>query len=177
MKGTFLEIFIDYVQQTYGEEIALLARLNCGLKRVISTQNYPREIFSRYLQEVKRLTGSNEAHILYNFGRSFLFTPTFQKVYHAYLYQSNLKDFILALNGIHRRFSQGASEDDKSYFTIVCEDEDKIVLRFSLSMHLCLFIKGLLESAADIFDEKVHIYKHKCNKRDSETCEIVIAYK
>ncbi len=53
-------------------------------------------------------------------------------------------------------------------------DKDKVLIRYSSLHKMCAFGEGIIEQAAEMYNEKVSVVQSKCMLRGNSECEILV---
>ena len=53
-------------------------------------------------------------------------------------------------------------------------DKDKVSIHYISHLKICAFAEGIIEKAADVYDEKITISQPKCMLKGDHECEILV---
>jgi len=141
-----------------------------------SLGSYPDEDFTRLVGAESEAFDVPTDDVIRTFGRSAL--PLLAKSYPAFFDpHDNTRDFLLTLNEIiHpevRKLYPGADVPD---FEMEVIADGGLRMRYDSHRKLCAFAEGLIEGAADHFDEHVTITQARCMNRGDDECDLEIDF-
>jgi hypothetical protein len=178
VKGIVFNLLEQAVTDRYGEEVwdSLLdaARVE-GVYTAVGT--YPHEQLQAIVGAASAALGIPADDLVRWFGREAL--PMLAAKYPGFFDgRADTRSFLLTLNEvIHpevRKLFPGAYAPSFEFDASV---DDELSLSYNSHRNLCSFAEGLIEGAADRFDEDVFIEQTSCTKRGDPTCVILVRFK
>lgn len=178
MKGIVFNLLEQAVTDRYGEDVwdsLLDAAAVEGAYTAVGT--YPHEQLGAIVTAASTALNVPPDDLVRWFGRAAL--PMLAAKYPAFFEgHVDARSFLLTLNDvIHpevRKLFPGAYAPSFEFDTSV---DDELSLSYISHRGLCSFAEGLIEGAADRFDEDVVIEQTSCTKHGDPSCVIHVRFK
>lgn len=171
MKGVVFNLFEDAVSAEFDPETWEALLDGAGVSGAYtSVGTYPHEELIALVGVASKLTGRSADDLVRWFGRAAL--PMLYERYPAFFdVHQDTRSFLLTLNDvIHpevRKLFPGAYAPT---FDVDVADPHAVSLAYDSHRGLCLFAEGLIEGAADHFNESVVVDQPTCVKRGDARC-------
>ena len=177
MKGIVFNLLEQAVTDKYGEDVwdSLLDEAGVdGAYTAVGT--YPHEQLFAIVGAASQALDIAPDDLVRWFGRSAL--PMLSGKYPAFFEgHENSRSFLLTLNDvIHpevRKLFPGAYAPSFEFDT---SKDGELGLSYESHRHLCSFAEGLIEGAADYYNDGVSIDQPTCTKRGDSSCHIRILF-
>lgn len=175
MKGIVFNLLEEVVRREYSEdewdELLEEAQVEGAYT---SLGNYPDGELLRLVGAASARLDKPAASIVRWFARNAL--PLLAEKYGRFFAEHrSARTFLLTLNDIiHpevRKLYPGAEVPD---FTFDVSSKETLVIRYGSARKLCAFAEGLIEGAANYFDEELTLHHPECMDRGDEACVIRI---
>lgn len=178
MKGIVFRLLEEVVTEEHGEEVWDSLLDSAGVEGAFtSVASYPDEQMASLLQAASSALEQTEDDVLRWFGRRAM--PRLHERYpEVFEGHESARSFVLTLNEvIHpavRKLFPGAYVPD---FDFDASIPGSVTMAYSSKRRLCSFAEGLLEGAADHFDEEVAIEQTACQKRGDRRCTLKATFR
>jgi len=178
MKGIVFNLLEQAVTDRYGEDVWDSLLDNAGVDGAYTAVGtYPHEQLAAIVAAASAALDIAPDDLVRWFGRAAL--PMLAAKYPAFFEgHTDTRSFLLTLNDvIHpevRKLFPGAYAPSFEYDESVV---DELSLSYSSHRSLCSFAEGLIEGAADHYDEAVLVEQPSCTKRGDPACVIHIRFK
>jgi hypothetical protein len=177
MKGIVFNLLEHVAVRTYGDEAWDDVLAAAGVDGAYtSLGSYPDEHLFKLVGAASEALDTPPDEVIRWFGRSAL--PMLADAYPAFFApHRNTRDFLLTLNDIiHpevRKLYPGADVPD---FDMIATDDGNLTMVYRSERKLCAFAVGLIEGAANHFDERVSVHQPLCMNRGDENCDLEISF-
>lgn len=177
MKGIIFNLLERVVRRRHGEDAwddLLEAAGSDGVYTAIGS--YPDEEFLRCIVAGAAASGTSRDAFLRGFARDAM--PLLAASYpHFFEGHGGTRDFLETLNDvIHAEVCKLYPGADVPTFELEAEPDGDLALRYRSARKLCPFAEGLIEGAADHFQEDVRIAQPKCMLRGADHCLLVCSF-
>ena len=177
MKGIVFNLLEQVVTDEHGEDAWDHVLEDAGQEGAYTAVgSYPDEQFMALVGAAVERFGVEPDDLVRWFGKHSM--PLLASRYPAFCEgHTQTRSFVLTLNDvIHpevRKLFPGA---DVPTFEFRTPDENTVELAYVSSRKLCSFAEGLVEGAAEHFDEAVEMHQSECMKQGDARCVLVCAF-
>lgn len=173
MKGAVFIALNEMIEANYGLAVweELLDKVNPESNGIYtSTENYPDEEIVNFVLAISDKVNLPSTEVTKIFGR-YLFDELNSKYPLFTNLTSSLFEFLNSIeNVIHKEVRK--LHENPSLPTLDCEIENKntLLLKYHSPRKLCFLAEGLIQGAADFYDEKIVLSHDQCMHEGHENC-------
>lgn len=176
MKGIIFNLVQEVVVQAHGEDAWDDILDAAGLDGAYtSLGSYPDDDLFRLVAAASSLLGADAHDVVRSLGEGAI--PLLAERFPEFFEHPSTLPFVLTLNDIiHpevRKLYPGA---DVPEFDFDDSSPDSLSMGYRSPRKLCALAEGLIEGAADQFEETVSIAQSSCMNRGDEKCTLVISF-
>jgi len=176
MKGIIFTGFLEFVKNTFGQEICAKARKEFGEGKVIlPIEDYPDETLVNMIATVAKEAGQKVPNVLFKFGKWLV--PNFlYKVYHIYFTTSpNAREFLLRMDDVHKSATKSLPGSHPPSFSYR-GNRNGLIMSYRSVRRLCPFMRGLIQGVAEVYGEQITIEEKKCMLKGAPECEFHLTF-
>ncbi len=176
MKGVIFLLLKNFIEGLLGKEKFDEIRKEAGLtSAILATDGYPDEVFEKMLDITAQRAHQSRSEIERQFGKFAI--HELKKSYVVFFRPDfTAKDFIKDMNRVHQQATKNIPGSTPPIFEYEEPDENTLVINYKSQRKLCDFLKGLIEGAAEIYNEKATITETQCMKRGAPCCTLVVKF-
>ena len=177
MKGIVFILLNEMIEKEHGIEVwdALLDEVEPKCEGVyIATNNYPDEEMVAFVLSISKHLSLPSSHVTKHFGR-FLFDELNERYA---VFTEQCTDYFEFLDSIENVIHKEVRKlyQDVSLPTLDCDirDEHELLMNYKSPRKLCFLSEGLIQGAAEYYNEKITLTHERCMHDGSDHCEIRI---
>ena len=175
MKGIVFIILNEMIEELHGietwEKILTLAQPESG-GIYIATENYPDEEMVAYVRTISSLLDLPSQVVTKLFGKHL-----FDELNSRYpMFAKNCEDFFVFLdsieNVIHKEVRKLYQQANLPTMNCTIVDKQNLILHYQSPRKLCYLAEGLIQGAADFYNENISLSHHQCMHDGADFCEM-----
>lgn len=161
MRGILPKIFMNFIKEIYGDDVFAHVSKTMGEPVFMPGNSYPDQVLRQMAEIVCQRTGEQPKLFFEKAGRASL--QAFNRMYRQYFKGETLKEFLLAMNDIHRHLTKDNPGVRPPKFEY--DDQgDTLVMTYKSQRDYGEYFVGIIKAAAEFKKEKVRISSEHAGK-------------
>ncbi len=175
----FIHLLLEaYVGETLGVHRLREVRRLAGIEGpALATTYYPDQLTIQFVQAIADYQGIHPDEVLYRFGFYFINAPLLERNYPAFLSSvTSVRALLEATPAMHSMLEANLHGISVPRMEFIHHSAGLLEVVYSSPRQLCRLLLGIIDGAAQRFNELLEVREMECQRRGAPACRVLIRF-